>query len=784
MSATAAAAERVTIPVAGMTCAACQATVQRALLREVGVKQARVQLVLRNADVVFDPALVTPQALVDAIRRTGYEAELPAPDETEFAAEERREREQEREFRGLRARAALALAAAGLAMVASMPLMDAAGRGHAHADPFMRWAMATLRPWLLGALPPLFRLDPAVLSWALLLLTLFVMAYAGRSFYQKAWAGLRHRTADMSTLVALGTGAAFFYSATATVGPRLFLERGLSPDVYYEAVVVILALVLLGRALEARARAQTSRALRALASLRPKTARIERDGRDVDVALSEVRSGDLVLVRPGERVPVDAELVSGSGTLDESLLTGEPRPLQKAPGDSLIGGTLNRAGAFRLRATSIGATSVLSRIVKLMREAQGSRAPVQDLADRISAVFVPAVLGLAALTFVLWLFLAGDAGWARAGANAVAVLIIACPCAMGLAVPTATMVATGRAAQLGILIKGGATLQRASRVTTVLLDKTGTVTIGKPAVVETLLAPEPGVSLQDALRLAASLEALSEHPLALAIVERAAGAGLAPGPVEGFRSLPGRGVSGLVQGRRVAVGSRAFVLEAASLPPELASPGEGMTSETATLVFVAVDGRAVARLAISDPVRPTSREAVERLQRLGLEVVLLTGDNAAAAQAVADAAGIPRVVAGVPPEGKLTEVRRLQAQGLLVAMVGDGINDAPALAQADVGIAMGGGTDVALDAGDIALLRGDLRDVAAALALARRALRTMRQNLFWAFAYNVVAIPVAAGALYPGFGILLSPVLASAAMAFSSLSVVSNSLRLRSVRLA
>jgi Cu+-exporting ATPase len=765
-----------------MTCAACQATVQRALQHEPGVTHASVQLLLRSADVVFDPSRVTPQALVDAVRRSGYEAELPAPDQNDFDAQAAREEEQQRELHELRSRAAVALVAAALAMVGSMPLMHAGG--HGGADPFMRWAMTSLRPPIERALPSLFQVDPRALSGSLLALTLFVMVYAGRSFYLKAWAGLRHRTADMSTLVALGTGAAFFYSAAATLAPGFFLERGLSPDVYYEAVVVILALVLLGRALEARARAQTARALRALASLRPKTARIERDGSDVDVPLGDVRRGDVVLVRPGERVPVDGVIVSGDGLLDESMLTGEPQPVRKGPGAAVVGGTLNRSGAFRFRATSVGADSVLSRIVRLMREAQSSRAQVQDLADRISAVFVPAVIGLAALTFAAWLLLAEDAALARAGAAAVAVLIIACPCAMGLAVPTAVMVATGRGAELGVLIKGGAALQRASRVTTVLLDKTGTVTEGRPAVIEQVVTAGSNAQTEDVLRRAASLEALSEHPLAQAIVEHAGRAGFLPSTVDGFQSFAGRGVKGSVDGVSVVVGSRAFVAEGARLPADLAKAGERITAGGGTPVFVALDGQPAAVLAVSDPVRPTSREAVRRLEQLGLEVTMLTGDAAGPAQAVARAAGIDRVVASLLPEGKLAEVRRLQAEGRVVAMVGDGINDAPALAQADVGIAMGGGTDVALDAGDVALLRGDLRGVAAALQLARRTLKAMKQNLFWAFAYNVVAIPVAAGALYPGFGILLSPVLASAAMALSSLSVVTNSLRLRSVRLA
>jgi Cu+-exporting ATPase len=474
-------------------------------------------------------------------------------------------------------------------------------------------------------------------------------------------------------------------------------------------------------------------------------------------------------------------VLSGGSAVDESMLTGESRPVEKGPGDRVIGGTINRTGAFRYRATTLGADSVLARIVQLMRDAQGSRAPIQRLADRISAVFVPVVLSLAVATFVVWFVAMPPEGapLVRAFAAAVAVLIIACPCAMGLAVPTAVMVATGRGAELGLLIKGGEALQRAGDLTTVVLDKTGTVTEGRPDVTDVEIAPGAPRSAGDLLRLAASLEASSEHPLADAIGRHAKEMGLALAPVEGFQSMTGRGAVGVVEGSALAVGNEALMNEYAVRVDPLREAAERLSSEGKTAVYVAIDGALAGLLAVADPIKPTSRAAIEQMKKMGLRVILLTGDDRRTAEAVARQVGIERVVAGVLPEGKVAEVQRLQKEGAVVAMVGDGINDAPALAQADVGIAIGGGTDIAVEASDIALMRGDLAGVAAAIDLSRRTMRTMKQNLFWAFVYNVVGIPVAAGVLYPAFGLLLSPVLASAAMAFSSVSVVANSLRLR-----
>jgi Cu+-exporting ATPase len=775
---------RIDIPVAGMTCAACQASVQKALQRQPGVLDAAVNLMMKNAAVTYDPAVIRPEALVAAIRDTGYEAELPRPEPTAFAEQEAADRAGEEELRSLR-RKALASGAAGiLAMILSMPLMASGVHRGPVGDPFMRWTMESLTPAMRAVLPWLYRVPPAVLSYTLLALTAGVMAGAGRHFYVRAWSAFRHRSADMNTLVAVGTGAAFLDSALATLAPSLFLSRGVAPDVYYEAVVIIIALILTGNAFEARAKTRTSAALRALAALQPKTARVLRTvqgiGQEIDVPVESLTAGDTVIVRPGERIPVDGEVLSGASAVDESMLTGESMPVAKQAGDRVIGGTINRTGAFRFRATALGADSALARIVRLMRDAQGTRAPIQKLADRVSGIFVPVVIGLAAATFAVWCVADGSA--VRAFAAAVAVLIIACPCAMGLAVPTAVMVATGRGAELGILIKGGEALQRAGDVTTVVLDKTGTITEGRPTVTDLIPAPGSGVSADRLLRLVAGLESASEHPLADAVVRHARDRGLAVPAPEEFQSVTGRGAVGVVEGSFLAAGNERLMDDYAVDPAPLAADAERLTGEGKTAIHVAVDGKLAGLLAVADPLKATSREAVARLRRMGLEVVLLTGDNRRTAEAVAREAGIDRVVAGVLPEGKVEEIRRLQGEGKVVAMVGDGINDAPALSAADLGMAIGTGTDVAVEASDVTLMRGDPRAVAAAVALSRRTLRTMRQNLFWALIYNVIGIPIAAGALYPAFGILLSPILASAAMAFSSVSVVGNSLRLRRAR--
>ncbi|MGI8618972.1 MAG: heavy metal translocating P-type ATPase [Gemmatimonadaceae bacterium] len=778
---------KVRIPVTGMHCAACQSRVQSTLQKQPGVEDAAVNLMMGSATVTYDPAETTPERLVDAVRETGYGAELAAQDTTAFEEQEARDRAQAEEFADLRRKAIASGIAGVIAMVLSMPLMAAAA-DQAHgpaADPFMRWTMTTLTPWLQSVAPWLYSIPVQALSYGLLLLTIAVMLWAGRHFYTRAWSAFRHHSADMNTLIAVGTGAAFLYSVLATVWPDFFLSRGIAPDVYYEAVIIIIALILAGNALESRAKKQTAAALRGLANLRPKTARVLRDGEEVDLAVESVVQGDTVLLRPGERVSVDGEVISGESAIDESMLTGESLAAAKKAGDRVIGGTVNLTGSVRYRATTLGSDSVLAQIVKLMRDAQGSRAPIQRMADRISGIFVPVVISIAIVTFVAWFVTADTAPAVRAFAAAVAVLIIACPCAMGLAVPTAVMVSTGKGAELGVLIKGGEALQRAGDLTTVAMDKTGTVTEGRPTVTDVVLAP--GGPVQDEARLlhlAASLEGSSEHPLADAVVRYAEERGIRRATVESFATVTGKGLSGVVDGMKVAAGNEAMLVEAGADAASLRADAERLSGDGKTPVYVAVDGKVAGLLAIADPIRGTSRNAIAQLRRLGLDVVLLTGDNERTANAIAREAGISRVVAGVLPEGKVAELKRLQGEGKVVAMVGDGINDAPALAQADIGMAVGTGTDIAAEAADVVLMRGDLGSVVQAVRLSRRTMRTMKQNLFWAFIYNVIGIPIAAGALYPMLGLLLSPILASLAMAFSSVSVVANSLRLRSFRAA
>ncbi|HJR36554.1 MAG TPA: heavy metal translocating P-type ATPase [Gemmatimonadales bacterium] len=725
----------VTLPVKGMHCAACQARVQQELERTPGVNGAAVNLLLNTATVTYDPAVTSPAGLVEAVRTTGYESELPSA-EPEGAQEEAvRDREAAGEFRSLLLRAVVSLGL-GVGLMLLMPPAE------------VQLAVATV-----------------------------IVLWAGRQFYVRAWRSFRHRSADMNTLIAVGTGAAYLFSAAATLAPGLFQDQGMEPVVYFEAVIIIIALILLGNALEARARRQTSSALRALSALQPATARVVRSGAEVDIPVAEVRHGEMILVRPGERIPVDGEVTDGAGGVDESMLTGESLPVEKQPGSRIFGGTINGTGALRYRATALGEASMLASIVRLLREAQASRAPMQRLADQVSAVFVPVVLVIAIATFVIWYLAAGQAGLFPAVAAAVSVLIIACPCAMGLAIPTAIMVATGRAAELGFLLKGGEALQRVGRVGTVVLDKTGTVTEGHPELTDVI--PARGREDLAWLGPVASIEGSSEHPLAAAVHTGALKRGVRKSLVAEFRSHTGKGASGVVRGVPVAVGSAALMRELGIDPASLAAEAERLSGEGKTAVFAAVGGELAGLLAVADRVRPSSREAIARLGQLGLDIALLTGDNRRTALAVAREAGIDRVVADVLPEGKVAEIRRLQASGEVVAMVGDGINDAPALAAADVGIAMGSGTDIATEAGDVVLMRADLRTVTDAIGLSRRATRIMRQNLFWAFIYNVIGIPIAAGVLYPGFGILLSPMLASAAMALSSVSVVSNSLRLR-----
>jgi Cu+-exporting ATPase len=759
-----------TLRVSGMTCAACSARVERSLEKAAGVLQANVNLMTHSATVRYDPARTSPHDLVSVVQQTGYGAEVPSPGlsvEQELAQEDQ---DQASETRRLKSRVTLSLIIGVLVMALSMPLM--APRHDTAPDPFMQlimWLAAPLR----GLMPGLFLLSPTVLRWSLLVLTVPVVAWAGRHFYQRAWAAARHGGSDMNTLIAVGTGAAFLFSLATTIAPGWFANQGLPAEVYYEAVVWIIALVLLGNYFEARARYRTGASIRRLAGLRPDTATVIRRGEESLVPLAAVVAGDELIIRPGQRIPVDGSVVDGVSLVDESMLTGEPMPVTRGPGAPLVGGTLNGTGTLRMRALRIGRDTVLSRILSLVREAQGAKAPIQRLADRISSVFVPTILGVALLTFLGWWLLGPEPRALNALVSAVSVLIIACPCAMGLAVPTAVMVATGRGAELGVLIRGGDALERTGHVDTVVLDKTGTITEGKPSLVGIHLTGSLDES--EVLRLAASLERRSEHPLRLAIVALAEHRQLPLGAASGVEALPGMGLRGTVDGHDLAVGNWR-ILERLGLQAPVLNGVQG------TAVHVVVDGRIEGVLDVADPIKPGSAPAIAALQATGIDVVMLSGDRQAVAQQVASEVGVSRVVAELLPEDKLTEVRRLQQAGHVVAMVGDGINDAPALAQADVGIAMGTGTDVAMDSGAITLVRGELSGIATAIRLSRNTMRIIRQNLFWALAYNTIGIPVAAGVLAPWLGWRLSPALAAAAMAMSSVSVVTNSLRLRSAR--
>jgi len=701
----------VTLNVDGMVCASCQAHVQRALDRTPGVSKAAVNLVTGQAVVEFDPSSVAVESLTEAIRETGYEAALPPQGRNAIEEQEEREREQAEESRDLTRKASVSVALG----FAAMFLMH---------NPTVKYALAPV--------------------------ALFVMIWAGGRIYEGAFKVVRHGSADMNVLIALGTSAAFLYSLVVTAAPGFFAARGVATDVYYEATILILGFVVAGRAMEARAKRHTTGALRKLIQLQPPIARVIRERVESEIAVSAVRLGDVIVVRPGEKIPVDGEVTAGESYVDESMLTGEPEPVVKQNGALVVGGTVNTTGSFEYRATALGDASVLARIVALMREAQSTRAPMERLADRISRVFVPVVLALASLTLAGWIMAGAD--MAKGASAAVAVLIIACPCAMGLAIPTAVMVATGRGAELGLLIKGGEVLEKLRNVNTLVLDKTGTVTEGKPSVT--------GTNLDDAaLRLAAAAESRSEHPLGRAVVAYAMSRGLVLPAVREFQSVTGRGIEANVEGHRVIAGTSAWLALNG-----VTADGDG--------VLVGIDGNFAGSIMVADPVRAGSGEAVAEFQRLGLDVVLLTGDRHATAEAVARETGIARVISQVLPEDKVGEIKRLQQEKRVVAMVGDGINDAPALAQADAGFAMGSGTDIAIEAGDVTLLRADLRGVARAIALSRAAWRVMTQNLAWALGYNVIAIPAAA----LGY---LNPVIASAAMALSSVSVVGNSLRLK-----
>ncbi|MFP5235832.1 MAG: heavy metal translocating P-type ATPase [Acidobacteriota bacterium] len=735
--------ESVTLPVVGMTCAACQHHVEEALRSTAGVAEARVDLMAHRARVIFDPALAPPEKLVAAIRDAGYDAVLPRTD----AAPSHHEQDSSA---SIDRKAYAMLLGGAAAMFVAMPLGgDMGSIDHA----FMR------------AVPWLYAVPAEILRWFLFSMTALLVPWAGRSIFLNAWRGLLHRTTNMNTLVALGTSVAFLYSAYSTIFPRP------GRQVYYDAVLLILGFLLLGKSLEARAKRRALAALDSLSRMKAITARRVVDGVETLVPLDEIRPGDLVLVLPGERFPVDGTVAEGRTTVDESMLTGESTPLERAPGGRVLAGSLNYDGAVTCRAESLGEATMLAQITRMVEQAQSSRAPMERLADRASAIFVPVVIGLAVLTFLIWIVATREVSLALA--NTVAVLVIACPCAMGLAVPAALTVAVGRGAQIGVLFKGGEALERVSNLNVVVLDKTGTLTIGHP-VLESI-HPVAGHSESELLRLAAAAEERSNHPLAHAIVDYARNAALTWPPAADVQIVAGRGVTANVAGRECMLGNEALFQESFVPVPRdvpVATPGT-------TRLWMALDGKTAGYFDARDALRPEASASVAALREEGIRVLMLTGDSGPAAEPIAKQAGISEVEAGLDPAGKLARVRELQKQGLRVGMVGDGINDAGALAQADAGFAMGSGADLAQEAGDVLLLRPQPSSIPAALDLSRATLRVMRQNLGWAVGYNLLGIPLAAGALYPAFHILLSPWVAAAAMAFSSVSVLTNSLRLR-----
>ena len=737
------------VSVQGMHCAACVSRVERVLEGAPGVLAAEVSLATESARLQFVPGLLDRGVLEAVVDAAGYGLREDQGEGFEEALR-RREQEREREYRDLLRRFWV-----GVGLGTPVALI-----GHAHL------------------VPGLGGIDPGIMRvlWVISgVLTLPIMAYVGRRFFTGAWSAFKHREATMDTLVALGTGSAWVYSTVAVLFPGIFPEGTAHP--FYEATAVVITLVMLGQALEARAKGRTSQALRRLMDLRPHTARIVRAGEEVEVPADQVQVGDLVVVRPGERIPVDGDIAEGSSSVDESMITGESLPVEKAPGDPVVSGTLNRAGSFRFRANRVGKDTVLAHIVEMVRSAQGSKPAIQRTVDTVAGYFVPAVMIVAVLTFALWYTFGPEPRINFAAVVSVAVLVIACPCALGLATPISIMVSVGKAAEVGILVRDGQALQAARQVDTVILDKTGTVTQGRPAV--SGLHPAEGIPETDLLSWAAAAEEGSEHPLAEAVVESARARGVDWARASEFQATPGRGVRATVGGITVHVGSPAF-LEEAGIPSSVSEAAvTGVTAEGQTPVLVAKGGMYLGAVAVSDPVKEESASVVARLREMGLEVIMLTGDHPVTASAIGRAIGVDDIQAQVLPEEKADRVRALQAQGRTVAMVGDGINDAPALAQADVGVAMGTGTDVAMETGDMVLMGGSLSGLVHALELSRATSRNIKQNLFGAFIYNTLGIPIAAGALYPLLGVLLSPVLAGAAMAFSSVTVVTNANRLR-----
>ncbi len=823
--------ERVDLPITGMTCAACANRIEKQLKKQTGVESCSVNFATSKATINYDTNKTNVSNLINTVKDVGYDTagtstvEFVVDDSARPSGSGAQLESHLARVRGvIKANFNLATMAVAVEYLPESAdkreirraieefgyrVREVKGTGDAaensleaaHAAEYADlkrkfWVAAVLSlPILVIVMShgtiELFNF-PGV-NWLQLALATPVVFYSGWQFYRGAWAGFRHRTADMNTLIAVGTGTAYIYSVLATIFPSFFvnavgqtmnmpgMEATQAVPVYFEAASVIIALILLGRLLEARAKGQTGAAIKKLVGLQAKTARVIRDGKEIEIETEEVVPGDIVQVRPGEKIPVDGVLVEGSSAIDESMLTGESLPVEKKTGDEVFGATINKTGAFQFKATKVGKDTALQQIVKLVQDAQGSKPPIAKLADTISGIFTPVVICIAIATFVIWFVAAApEVRFTMALVNFVSVLIIACPCALGLATPTAIMVGTGKGAENGILIKGGDSLETAHKLNTIVLDKTGTITRGEPSLTDVVAAD--GFAENDFLAIVASAEKSSEHPLAAAIVRGAETRNLTFEKIESFNALEGRGIEAHISGKDLLLGNLRLMNERKIALNGAEATVEKLASEGKTPMFAAIDGKFAGIVAVADTIKPESKDAIRTLQNLGLEVVMMTGDNKRTAEAVAAQVGIKRVLAEVLPEGKSGEIRRLQAEKKIVGMVGDGINDAPALAQADVGIAIGTGTDVAIEASDITLIKGDLRGVATAIALSKATIATVKQNLFWAFIYNVLGIPIAAGILYPFTGWLLSPIIASAAMSLSSVSVVANSLRLRSFR--
>jgi len=807
---------RIDIPVLGMSCASCAATIQKELLQLEGVEKANVNLATSKATLIFNPDLNKPQDFISSIQKSGYDVEIvkidiPVEGMKCASCVNNIEKNLEHTKGIIKASANLATERVKVEYfptetnpVEIKKVIEASGykvletsrdkeRSELEKDvrikEYEKLRTRFLAGLILGILVflgssrHLFPWIPEFfgnffLLWALATPVQFII---GWQFYQGAWGAFKHRNADMNTLIVVGTSAAYLYSVAATIVPSFFIKGGIEPHVYFDTSTLIIVLIIFGRMLEARAKGHASDAIKKLMGLQPKTARVKRDGKEMEIPVDEVIVGDLVTVRPGERIPVDGVVQAGSSAVDESMITGESLPVKKTPEDEIIGATINKTGSFEFKATKVGKDMVLSQIIKLVEDAQGSKAPIQRLADVISGYFVPIVISIAIATFVIWFNFGPDPALTFALLNFVSVMIIACPCALGLATPTAVMVGTGKGAENGILIKGGESLETAHKLDTIVFDKTGTITKGEPEVTDLITAQE--FSEDEILKYAASAEKSSEHPLAEAVIKAAQKREINLIDVSRFNAVEGQGIEAEFEDRKVLLGNERLMQSRKIGLEGLEETAETLSTEGKTPIFVAIDGKACGLIGVADTLKESSIQAVQRLKNMGLKVVMLTGDNQKTALSIAQKAGIDEVVSEVLPQDKVNEIKEMQTAGRKVAMVGDGINDAPALAQADIGIAIGSGTDIAMEASDITLIKEDLNGVPDAIELSHKTIKIIKQNLFWAFFYNSIGIPIAAGALYPFFGLLLNPIFASVAMAFSSVSVVSNSLRLKRAKL-